>query len=93
MASNLPTVKLWSWKAIDKNDFSEQKYIKRYGVHNSILTELKLTKLVLNENELKKVILSRKQFKNRLLKKQKNNFKKLITFNTSMNKTLREILR
>lgn len=93
LACNLPTVKLWSWKAMDKNDFGEQRYIKRYGIHNSILTELKLTKLVLNENELKRIILSNKQFKNKLLKKQKINFRKLTVYNSRMAKTLREIFK
>ena len=78
---------------MDKNDLGEQRYIKRYGIHNSILTELKLTKLMLNENELKRIILSNKQFKKKLLKKQQMNFKKLIVYNSSMAKTLKEIFR
>ena len=78
---------------MDKNDFGEQIYIKRYGIHNSILTELKLTKLVLNENELKRIILSNKKFKKKLLKKQKMNFRKLIVYNSCMTKTLRKIFK
>ena len=52
LAIKIPCIKLWSWKAKDKSDIEEQVYIKRYGVHNSILTELKLSKLVKNKNEL-----------------------------------------
>ena len=93
LAVNIPCIKLWSWKAWDKKDFNEQRYLKRYGAHNSILTELKLTKLVSNENELKQIILSNKQFKNKLLKKQKKSFIKLNIYNKHMNKVLRKILK
>jgi hypothetical protein len=93
LAVNIPCIKLWSWKAWDKKDFNEQRYLKRYGAHNSILTELKLTKLVSNENELKQIILSNKQFKNKLLKKQKKNFMKLNIYNKRMNIVLKKILK
>ena len=92
IASNIPTIKLWSWKANDKNDTNEQNYIKRYGIHKSILTELNLTKLVLNQSELQKMILSNKKVKVKLLNKQKLNFKKLISHNKTMEKVLSKIL-
>lgn len=92
IASNIPTIKLWSWKANDKNDRNEQNYIKRYGIHKSILTELNLTKLVLNQSELQKMILSNKKIKIKLLNKQKLNFKKLISNNKTIEKVLGKIL-
>ena len=80
------------FKAWDKEDISEQQYLKRYNINNSILTELGLTKLVLNENDLKKMVKSSKTFKNRLLKKQKN-FTKLNIDNKRLIEVLREIIK
>jgi len=93
LAANLPTIKLWSFKAWDKEDINEQQYLKRYNINNSILTELGLTKLVLNENDLKKMIKSSKTLKKKLLKKQKKNFAKLNIDNEKANEVLREIIK
>ena len=93
LAANLPTIKLWSFKAWDKEDINEQQYLKRYNINNSILTELGLTKLVLNENDLKKMIKSSKTLKKKLLKKQKKNFAKLNIDNEKANEVLKEIIK
>ena len=93
VSSKFTNCKIWSFKAWDKEDISEQQYLKRYNINNSILTELGLTKLVLNENDLKKMVKSSKNFKNRLLKKQKKNFTKLNIDNKKANEVLREIIK
>ena len=92
LAIKLPCIKLWSWKAKDKSDIEEQVYIKRYGVHNSILTELKLSKLVKNRNELEYYTnFFLKKPKSKIWLKQQRSFKKL-NINNNLKNFLKEII-
>ena len=92
LAIKIPCIKLWSWKAKDKSDIEEQVYIKRYGVHNSILTELKLSKLVKNKNELEYYTnFFLKKPKSKIWLKQQKSFKKL-NLNNNLNNFLKKII-
>ena len=92
LAIKLPCIKLWSWKAKDKSDIEEQIYIKRYGIHNSILTELKLAKLVKNETELEYFTnFFLKNPKSKIWFKQQRSFKKL-NINNNLNIFLKKII-
>ena len=93
LAIKLPCIKLWSWKAHDKSDLEEQVYLKRYGAHNSILTELKMAKLVKNQSQLEKYTnYFMQNSKSRIWKQQQTSFKKLNSKNTNLDNFIKKIL-